>query len=104
MTEPPKELFGRWIHSFEEDTPGVAVHRPPDFAFPPARGRRGLEFAADGTFVDHPIGRGDAPDTFRGVWHSDDGRRFTVSFPGTARPGRTLEVLFCDGRVLKLKA
>ncbi len=30
----------------------MTVYRRDDFAFPPARGRRGVEFGADGTFVD----------------------------------------------------
>ncbi|MEV4432298.1 hypothetical protein [Streptomyces sp. NPDC049585] len=104
MTEPPEELFRRWTHSFEEDGPGVAVYRPDGFPFPRARGRDGMEFAADGGFVDRPVGRGDAPGSWRGVWRSDDGRLLAVSFPGTGRPGRTLEVLACDGRALVLRA
>jgi hypothetical protein len=54
-------LTGRWTHSFEEDHDGLTVYRRDDFAFPPARGRRGVEFGADGTFTDWLIGRGDAP-------------------------------------------
>jgi hypothetical protein len=55
-------LDGRWTHSFEEDHDGVSVYRREDFAFPPARGRRGVEFGSDGTFVEWMIGRGDAPE------------------------------------------
>ena len=40
----------------------MTVYRRDDFAFPPARGRRGVEFRADGTFTDWSIGRGDAPE------------------------------------------
>jgi hypothetical protein len=38
----------------------LTVYRRDDFAFPPARGRRGVEFRADGAFTDWLIGRGDA--------------------------------------------
>jgi hypothetical protein len=61
-------LLGRWTHSFEEDHDGVTVYRRTDFAFPPARGRRGVEFRPDGTFVDWLIGRGDAPEASTGRW------------------------------------
>ncbi len=43
------EPVGRWTHSFEEDHDGISVYRRDDFAFPPARGRRGVEFRPDGT-------------------------------------------------------
>jgi hypothetical protein len=46
----------------------VTVYRRDDFAFPPARGRRGVEFRADGTFTDWLIGRGDAPEAHAGRW------------------------------------
>ncbi|MEV6415488.1 hypothetical protein [Kribbella sp. NPDC051718] len=39
----------------------MTVYRRDDFAFPPARGRRGVEFHADGSFTELQIGRGDAP-------------------------------------------
>ncbi|MFI9237956.1 hypothetical protein [Streptomyces sp. NPDC053079] len=100
---PPGALFRRWVHSREEDGDGVTVYRPGGYAFPPARGRRAMEFAADGTFVDHPIGRGDAPDSVRGSWHTEDGRHLALSFPGIGRPGRALEILACDPTVLRLR-
>jgi len=46
----------------------VTVYRRDDFAFPPARGRRGVEFRADGSFTDWLIGRGDAPEAHAGRW------------------------------------
>lgn len=46
----------------------MTVYRRDDFAFPPARGRRGVEFRADGSFTDWLIGRGDAPEGHAGRW------------------------------------
>ena len=40
----------------------MTVYRRDDFAFPPARGRRGVEFRPDGTFTELQLGRGDAPE------------------------------------------
>jgi hypothetical protein len=45
-------LEGRWRHSFEEDHEGIRVYRPDDYDFPPSRRRGGVEFGADGTFID----------------------------------------------------
>jgi hypothetical protein len=103
MSGPPPELIGAWVHSYEEDSPGVRVYRPAGYPLPPARGRRGLEFAADGTFTDRPIGRGDAPGRHTGHWAPADpeGHRLALSLPGA---DRQLEVLYVDDQVLKVRA
>ncbi|MBT2511348.1 hypothetical protein J7I98_37145 [Streptomyces sp. ISL-98] len=104
MSELPPSLFRNWVHSFEDDTEGVTVYRPADYPFPPARGRRGLEFAPDGTFIDHPVGRGDAPDAVPGQWRLAEDRRLAVSFPENDRPDRGLEILRCDEDVLEIRS
>lgn len=103
MDELPASLFQRWMHSFEEDGEGVTVYRPADYPFPPARGRGGMEFASDGTFIDRPVGRGDAQDTVAGRWELAEGGRLTVTHPASGRPERELEIVHCDERVLKLR-
>ncbi|MGW9171207.1 hypothetical protein [Streptomyces decoyicus] len=104
MSKLPAELFQQWTHSYEEDAEGVAVYRPADYSFPPARGRRGMDIAADGTFIDHAIGGADVPDIVPGRWSTADGRSLAISFPGAARPDRRLEILRCDDKVLKVRA
>ena len=37
-------IVGTWFHSYEEDTEDAKVYRPKGFAFPPSRGRPGIEF------------------------------------------------------------
>ncbi|MBO4210751.1 hypothetical protein GSF22_32875 [Micromonospora echinofusca] len=68
MPDTDDRLHGRWMHSFEEDHEGVEVYRPSGHPFPPARGRAGIEFHPDGTFVDLPVGRGDANEARPGRW------------------------------------
>lgn len=68
MSDASAHLHGRWMHSFEEDHEGVQVYRPSGHDFPPARGRDGIEFRPDGTFVDRPVGRGDANEARPGQW------------------------------------
>ncbi|MFE9024869.1 hypothetical protein ACFYOA_01155 [Streptomyces iakyrus] len=102
MEEPPSGLFRSWLHSYEEDHEDVRVYRPDDFPFPPARGRRGMEFAPDGTFVDHPLGRGDAPGAVPGRWRLVPDRRIELTFEGD-RPDRELEIVRCDADVLQVR-
>jgi hypothetical protein len=84
-------LSGRWLHSFEEDHGDVAVYRPADHPFPPARGRDGIEFADDGSFTEWAIGRGDAREPVPGQWHTADAATVAVN---TDRGGRqVLEVV-----------
>lgn len=75
----PHALHGRWMHSFEEDHDGITVYRPADFPFPPARGRDGIEFGADGSFIDWRIGRGDANEARPGRWEPAHGDAVRVS-------------------------
>jgi hypothetical protein len=58
---PPVDLVRRWVHMREEDRDGVEVYRPADRPLPPARGRDGIEFRPDGTYVDLRSGPVDAP-------------------------------------------
>jgi len=84
-------LAGRWLHSFEEDHGDVAVYRPADHPFPPARGRDGIEFADDGSFTEWAVGRGDAREPVPGQWQAADAATVAVN---TDRGGRqVLEVV-----------
>ena len=51
---------------------GVTVYRGEGFNFPPARGRDGIEFRRDGTFVDWGIGAGDNQQGITGHWDATD--------------------------------
>lgn len=42
-------LYGRWLHSFEEDTASEQVYRREGWSFPRSRGRDWFSFAADGS-------------------------------------------------------
>jgi hypothetical protein len=70
MPVSEEQLAQRWGHSFEEDREGVTVYRSEDFDFPRARGRDGIEFRPDGTFIEWGIGRGDASVARPGTWRA----------------------------------
>jgi hypothetical protein len=72
MPDAGSGVTGRWLHSFEEDHDDVLVYRPADHDFPRARGRDGIEFGPDGSFVDWAVGRGDASEAVPGRWRTAD--------------------------------
>ncbi|MBE3013521.1 hypothetical protein IL992_30730 [Microbispora sp. NEAU-D428] len=100
MTEPDIGIVGEWLHSYEEDTDDAEVYRPAHHPFRPSRRpRRGLEFRADGTFVELRPGPADRPRPVRGRWHAR-GSGVRVVFP---EGGRTdLTVLSCRDGVLTI--
>lgn len=65
-------LFGRWLHSHEEDTPEASVYRRDSFPFPPSRGRHGFELRHDGSLLDLGPGAGDKPSHGTGTWQQTD--------------------------------
>jgi hypothetical protein len=96
----PRCLFRRWTHSFEEDSGGVTVYRPPEYSFPRARGRAGLEFRANEEFIDWKIGPGDAPVAVPGAWQEQSETQVRVT---GAEPARVFEIVQCDDLVLKVR-
>ncbi|WP_425613596.1 hypothetical protein NA78x_003431 [Anatilimnocola sp. NA78] len=100
----PPEVFKSWIHSREEDTDAVQAYRPKGFKFPPSRGRSGFEIAKDGVFIDHPIAPADGNETVSGKWESAEEGKVKVTFPKDAkRKPFTLEIVSCDGKVMRVK-
>ena len=91
MSSARDGIAGRWTHSFEEDHDDVLVYRPPEHDFPRARGRDGIEFKPDGSFVEWAIGRGDAQQAIPGRWRTADSGAVQVT---TERGGeQVLEIL-----------
>lgn len=103
MTELPKEIFRKWGHSFEESTGEIIVYRPAEYEFPRARGRAGIEFKPDGTFIDWVIGPADAKRGINGHWQIEGPGRVRISLNGNVRPPRILEILQCDATILKVR-
>ena len=99
----PAELWGHWVHSFEEDTPTVRVYRPRSYEFPLARGREGLELRENGEYVRYDIARGDGNLGTSGSWKRLGPATIEVV---VTRDGRTerevLRILSCADGVLKL--
>ncbi len=101
--ELPQQIFRRWVHSREEDSDDELVFRPPDYSFPPARGRAGLEFRASGEFVDLEIAPTDARRAVGGQWQVEEPNRVRVRFDDASRQPETFEIVEVDDGVLKLR-
>src|SRR5688572_24789581 len=92
----PPGLVGAWLHSHEEDTETAAVYRPADHPFRPSRRpRRGLEFRADGTFVQLRPGPDDRPRAVTGRWEGQAPGGVRITFPPGRGEPQELTVLSC---------
>ncbi|MBC7922292.1 MAG: hypothetical protein H7Z75_14515 [Ferruginibacter sp.] len=89
----PPEIFGRWFHSFEEETPGTNVYRPESFGFPLARGRTGFALYEDGRFEQYDIAPTDGLETTPGTWESPEKNTVRVQLNGV-REGRPASFQF----------
>jgi hypothetical protein len=75
VADVPPELFQHWMHSHEEDSGDVQVYRPADYAFPPARGRRGFDLRPDGELRLYGPSPSDRPEETTATWSPLDAGR-----------------------------
>lgn len=103
MPLDPVALAGHWVHSREEDSPSTLVYRPKSYAFPPARGRKALELAASGEYVEHGYGPTDRrTQSGAGRFRLDGDELVLTSRDGDERRLRVVE--FGKGRLVLAKA
>jgi hypothetical protein len=95
-------IVGTWFHSYEEDTEDANVYRPRGFAFPPSRGRPGIEFRPDGAYAEIGPGADDRGAVRRGRWRDLGAGRIDISFPESDRAPSVRQILSCQDGVLKI--
>jgi hypothetical protein len=95
-------LVGDWLHSYEEDTADAKVYRRRGFAFPPSRGRPGIEFRSDGIYFQKGPGADDRGAVREGRWRDLGAGQVEISFPAADRPPTVLTVLSSDGETLRI--
>jgi hypothetical protein len=103
MSELPKEIFQNWVHSYEDDTGDIKVYRTSNYAFPPARGRAGMQFKPDGTFTDWDIAPADGHQSISGHWRIERPGHVHITFDDKSRPPWVLEILSIDTEMLKVR-
>ncbi|GIM29980.1 hypothetical protein CPJCM30710_26460 [Clostridium polyendosporum] len=101
MNHVPNELYQKWRHSFEEDKDDIMVFRPEPFNFPPSRGRSGMEFRHDGTFIKTNIGSADVNEVSKGQWQMKNSHNLQVSVD---EDKQNLEIIECENNILKVKS
>jgi hypothetical protein len=95
-------IIGTWFHSYEEDTEDADVYRPKGFAFPPSRGRRGIEFRSDGSYVEIGPGADDRGAVSLGRWRDLGAGQIAISFPEGGRAPSVRQILSVENGVLKI--
>ena len=65
-------LCRQWVRSRADDTATEQVYRPAGYPLPPSRGRAGMTFREDGTFVESAIGATDVNRVSQGRWQLAD--------------------------------
>jgi hypothetical protein len=91
-----------WLRSPEEEDGPVRVYRPAGYSFPPARGREGVRFDADGGFAYIGPGAADVPGVDDGTWCAteQDTAVLTADVDGQVITLRIIEV---TGEILRLE-
>jgi hypothetical protein len=103
MSSLPGPIFKRWIHSREEDSGEKIVYRPAGYPLPPARGREGIEFRGDGTFIHYLIGPTDRSQAVIGQWKTNEPETIEVNFPDQSLSPHKLDIIECSDDVLIVK-
>ena len=98
------QLHKKWIHSYEEDADGAEAYRPSGYNLPPARGRRGMEFKADGTFIRYDIAPTDGSLPVPGTWEPVKGEKAVqIKVQGDRPEAYRLEIISLSDSLLRVK-
>ncbi len=98
------QLHKKWIHSYEEDADGAEAYRPSGYDLPPSRGRRGMEFKADGTYIRYDIAPSDGPLPVPGTWEPVKGEKAVqIKVQGDRPETYRLEIVSLGDSLLRVK-
>jgi hypothetical protein len=104
MSGLPSEIFGVWLHSYEEDTETTMIYRTRDWAFPRSRGRPAVEFRPDGTYVQYGSGPDDrGGQALVGRWQNLGGGRVQITVPEAGGRSFVWQVRSCANGVLTIE-
>jgi hypothetical protein len=103
MKQLPKEVYGTWRHSYEEDDEDITVFRPASYSFAPSRGRDRLEIKPDGTFKRSVPARGDGLDTISGEWKLKENNQIKFTYNSEGSSPHKIEITECSDDILKVR-
>ena len=102
QTRPGQAIFQKWLHSYEEDTPGITIYRPSAFDYPLGWGRRGMKFKEDGCFTLYDIAPNDEQIQIFGNWKSVSKDQLEITFPVGEKESFIIEIKELKPQILKI--
>lgn len=99
----PDDLCQCWKFSYEESDADIKVYRSCDYDFPPSRGREGMTFAADKTFVYSAIAPADGFTNLKGSWTMENDI-LTMNYTTPTIKRSKFAVLSLSKEMMKLKS
>jgi hypothetical protein len=100
-TNLPAALFQKWVHSHEEDKPGIKVYRGSAYDFPPSRGREGFRLKKNGTVIWSAIAATDGNKNVKGTWNRKGNNLLEIRLAGGEK--FQMEILSAEKDILKIK-
>ncbi len=98
----PACLLGQWMHSHEEDLVTVSIYRPPEYPFPPSRGRTGFAFLPDGELISYGIAPADGVLASHGTWIFIPPSSVRIDLESAETPPVTLDAVSCSDERLEI--
>jgi hypothetical protein len=103
QTLPDPAIFQKWMHSYEEDTPGYKIYHPSSFDFPLGWSRKGMEFKQDGNFILHDIAPDDSRVEIQGNWELVSNKDLKISFPSGKKESFIIIIEELRPNILKIR-
>jgi hypothetical protein len=91
------------MHSHEEDTSDIAVYRPGEYEFPPARGRTGFDFMTGGKVIYYGIAPADGVNQIPGRWEAQGTDEIRITYKDERMKPMILQVLTCEADKLTVR-
>jgi len=91
-----------WKYSYEESNDDTKVYRPCDYDFPPSRGREGMTFATDKTFIYNAIAPTDGFTDLEGNWILENDI-LTMNYTKPTTKISKFAILSLNKEIMKLK-
>lgn len=103
QTNTDPSLIKKWMHSYEEDTPGYEIYRPSSYDFPLGWSRKGMEFKKDGNFILYDIAPDDSRVEVEGFWELVTNKELKISFPSNKKESYTLIIEELRPNILRIR-
>ncbi len=102
-TQNLDDLCQCWKYSYEESNDNEKVYRPCDYDFPPSRGREGMTFTEDKTFVYNAIAPTDGFTKLKGNWTVENDI-LTMNYTSPTAKNSKFAIISLTKEMMKLKA